>query len=1004
MPITVDELDFSITAKSVNQATKAMDDLIARLEEFQDKAESASKSFKVKTPKSEETKKTTKYFDNFKEMKDISTAKERMAQMGVIAKEAGDATVRAFARSEKETQKFIIKLEEVSRKLQELGVDPDTPLAGFSAGNFARETWAEFADAEEKPKFMRGMSEEKYAERVQNLLEERDALELAAQEHERYHNELLATAKAQEQVEEDTEDATDAVEEQSRAFHRVGRSARHASGGLDKFTKMIARMTMLRAIRAAIREVAAGFSEGMENLYHYSDAMDSLDAASAKTSLDSVSTSLLYMKNSVGAAVAPLIQSLVPVLRTVVGWAVQAANAINMFISSLQGKTIYTRAKEYTTDFFDSVKTSASGAGKAAKEALATLLAFDEINRLDAPNNGGGGGGGGASSDIPDYSEMFEEAYVELPEWLNWIKDNFSNILGMVKDIGLGLAAWVIGNSIIDNASKLVGMLQTMTGLQKALLGGILLVIGVKWSFEGGKAIGEGTAGILDYIKLGLGAVASGIGGAFLGSAVGIGGAMGFAIGILVSLVATGVGIYVGEQAKIKNEFQEGFKKTELGKDYDFIRTSAGNLLQTSAELRMNIDSITGQIDAKTEGKLMRAEQLLKEIFGIDSKKNKSASEMVVLKKKIEEFNSLGLDDIQIEFDDTTGKVKSNRREVEKLIKSLRDRYQLEAYHDALTRSYEALAEAQYGSYEAEQILLKAERDLAQFEKTYMPKKMELQRITQEGTRLQNAYNEAVEKYGKNSSEATSAFKDLTSWQGIYNKALREANYEYNIVGETYEGYAKAVSDAKTALGNFGKAEADAYGKVQYFSGIIDGSIKNTKDYAGVIDDTTDSYKDIQQAAKDAAGAMGKIDNITMSNVNREIDSTQRKLDALGRTTVSPKIKISNASGSIPTGYYLQQKAEGGFVGTGDIFIANEAGPELIGTINGRTAVGSNQEITGISAAVYATGEREVAAINNLIRALNQKDMTAVVTADSIVAGLARKNRRDGVSTVPVSV
>ena len=96
--------------------------------------------------------------------------------------------------------------------------------------------------------------------------------------------------------------------------------------------------------------------------------------------------------------------------------------------------------------------------------------------------------------------------------------------------------------------------------------------------------------------------------------------------------------------------------------------------------------------------------------------------------------------------------------------------------------------------------------------------------------------------------------------------------------------------------------------------------------------------------------------------------------------------------------------ASGGYPSAGQLFIANEAGPELVGTVNGRTAVAPNAEITGIANAVYATGEREVAAINNLIRALNAKDMTAVVTADSIVAGLARKNRRDGVSTVPVSV
>lgn len=966
MAVTIDELELQIVAES-DKAVKAIDNLIDRLQTLKQNSDVSS----------------------------VSSGFRRGFEGVESGARRAESATREFSKTASaDLDHLKRKLDQVENAMARMRIpyNVDAEAAG-GAGALAEDIWND-AKSEGKSYTWMNHGLERFKEQVADLIETRDALREAIAE-------LEEMGEAEEETGEQTENTTQIIERHTDSVRRMGSSYSHAKTGLDKFLSTIKRLVIMRAIRAAIREVAQGFSEGTENLYHYSEAMNSTDAASAKNSFDAVASSLLYLKNSVGAAVAPLIQSLVPVLQTVVGWAVQAANAINMFISALQGKTIYTKAKEAAVNMFDGIKSSAGGAAKAAKEARATLLAFDEINRLDADQKGSGGGGGGAGSSTPNYGDYFEEAYVELPEWLSWIKDNFSNILGMVKDIGLGLAAWVIGNSVIDNASKLVGMLQTMTGLQKALLGGILLVIGVKWSFEGGKAIGEGTAGILDYIKLGLGAVASGIGGAFLGSAVGIGGAMGFAIGILVSLVATGVGIYVGERAKIKNEFQEGFKKTELGKDYDFITTSAGNLLKTSAELRMNIDSITGQIDAKTEGKLMRAEQLLKEIFGIDSKQNKSASEMVVLKKKIEEFNSIGLDNIQIEFDDTAGKVKSNRLEVEKLIKSLRDRYQLEAYHDALTRSYEALAEAQYGSYEAEQALLKAERDLAQFEKTYMPKKQELQKVLQEGTRLQNAYNEAVEKYGKKSSEATSAHKELISWYGKKTKALREANYEYNIVGETYEGYAKAVSDAKTALGNFGKAEADAYGKVRYFSGIIDGSIKSTKDYAGVIDDTTDSYKDIQEAAKKAAGAIGGIDKQTFGNVKKGLNDVNNQLNNIAKTR-NISFKIPTIKGQ--TGYYTQMYASGGYPSTGQLFMANEAGPELVGTVNGRTAVAPNAEITGIANAVYATGEREVAAINNLIRALNAKDMTAVVTADSIVAGLARKNRRDGVSTVPVSV
>ncbi|MCR1979941.1 hypothetical protein NSA40_19235, partial [[Clostridium] innocuum] len=67
---------------------------------------------------------------------------------------------------------------------------------------------------------------------------------------------------------------------------------------------------------------------------------------------------------------------------------------------------------------------------------------------------------------------------------------------------------------------------------------------------------------------------------------------------------------------------------------------------------------------------------------------------------------------------------------------------------------------------------------------------------------------------------------------------------------------------------------------------------------------------------------------------------------------------LSIVSGSIDlalgkvTGW-MQKKAEGGFVDTGQMFIAREAGPELVGTMGGRTAVANNDQITsGIYRAV----------------------------------------------------
>ena len=52
--------------------------------------------------------------------------------------------------------------------------------------------------------------------------------------------------------------------------------------------------------------------------------------------------------------------------------------------------------------------------------------------------------------------------------------------------------------------------------------------------------------------------------------------------------------------------------------------------------------------------------------------------------------------------------------------------------------------------------------------------------------------------------------------------------------------------------------------------------------------------------------------------------------------------------------YNITKRAMGGFPETGELFVAREAGPELVGRINGKTAVANNDQIvTGISSGVY---------------------------------------------------
>lgn len=157
------------------------------------------------------------------------------------------------------------------------------------------------------------------------------------------------------------------------------------------------RVLFYRAIRKVIKEIGDAFREGTQNLYYYSQGIGGEFARS----MDMAATSMLYFKNSVGAAVAPIVNALAPVLDMLVDKIVAVINAINQLIAKLTGATYWTKAIKHPKAYADAV----SGAGKAAKEALRYLAPFDELNVLPSDRGSSGGGAGAAE----DYSSMFEE-------------------------------------------------------------------------------------------------------------------------------------------------------------------------------------------------------------------------------------------------------------------------------------------------------------------------------------------------------------------------------------------------------------------------------------------------------------------------------------------------------------------------------------------------------------------------------------------------------------------
>ena len=87
--------------------------------------------------------------------------------------------------------------------------------------------------------------------------------------------------------------------------------------------------------------------------------------------------------------------------------------------------------------------------------------------------------------------------------------------------------------------------------------------------------------------------------------------------------------------------------------------------------------------------------------------------------------------------------------------------------------------------------------------------------------------------------------------------------------------------------------------------------------------------------------------------------------------------------------------ANGGYPQVGSLFLAGEAGSEMVGTINGKTGVVSNGEITGIADAIRSTSDTEIQLLrqqNTLLQGILNKEFG--ISSDSIFNSV-RSSARD---------
>ncbi len=481
--------------------------------------------------------------------------------------------------------------------------------------------------------------------------------------------------------------------EAKKAFNELRSAVRGASGETAKangiftnFGASLTRIAKLRLLRGIIRSITQAFKEGTQNIYAYSQALGSADASHFASTMDSLASSFLYMKNSIGAVVAPLLTALLPTIQTIVDWFVTATQVVAQFFAILGGQTTYTVAKKNAVAWKD-VGTAVGGAAAAAKEYQNTILSFDEIHALNDVPTSGGGGGGGASA--PDYGSMFEE--MEIPDtWftrmVKGLKENFNDILAIVTSIGSALLGWKIASKVTDFFNSL--------GIGKAgrVAAGITIAItGFIIEASGAYGIGYNGVNLKDLVKTVIGGALGIAGSALTFSALGLGGGMGAAIGFAISLAITVAGIKVGEMDRYLDttvRLTESFQR--LKGIIDSSINSQNTFISQADELRQKVDLLNGSTsDYAASANLAYGAALIERIKELASKTELTADETNELKTKVEILNGLGLDGIQVEFNELTGEVTANWKEIDTNIEKMIELAKTSAKFDLLKEAYQ---------------------------------------------------------------------------------------------------------------------------------------------------------------------------------------------------------------------------------------------------------------------------------------------------------------------------
>ena len=356
------------------------------------------------------------------------------------------------------------------------------------------------------------------------------------------------------------------------------------------------------------------------------------------------------------------------------------------------------------------------------------------------------------------------------------------------------------------------------------------------------------------------------------------------------------------------------------------------------------------------------ARQLADDIFDINENANASAYELQQMAVKVDVLNGLNISGLRLSIDETNGRVIETRASVEQLIESLEQEARYEAMRDILVQTYKDQYQAM----------------------------LDVKQATQD----YNAANEAL-------MNTTQELND-TPW---YNLSRREElKLAQEKETEALEAANRVREDANELIDiSWGKSENLIQMMLELKeseAGIGDGTVEGLVHARAEMDDFLDEYKQSSKWSSIGEGIGTGVSNgiaKKKSAIRGALDSALSGMKSIFSSN-APQKKSGRIFSEMPEvkTINLNAYATGGFPNYGEMFIAREQGPELVGRIGNRTAVANNDQIVeGVAAGVTSANDGVINAIyamaQQIIAAIEENGGDVYVDAD----GTVTQNRRN---------